>query len=100
MTHRRLAAVTDIPSTATASPGQAYGRVRILNAPDDAQVFADWYYVGVVDDFNGALQHLNFEADPHRNEIRAPEFETLAFDVNVQPGQTITYRAQTRPVQG
>lgn len=77
----------------TAQPGYAYGGVRIEGAPQDAQVFADGYYVGVVDDFDGAFQHLNLQAGPHRLEIRDPRFPPIAFDVNVQPGQTITYRA-------
>lgn len=76
----------------TTAPGFAYGGVRIEGAPPDAQVFADGYYVGVVDDFDGAFQHLNLQAGPHRVEIRAPGLPEIAFDVNVQPGQTITYR--------
>ena len=76
----------------TTAPGFAYGVVRIEGAPPDAQVFADGYYVGVVDDFDGAFQHLNLQAGPHRIEIRAPGLPEIAFDVNVQPGQTITYR--------
>ena len=87
------------PGYITAAPSQAYGRVRIQDAPRDAQVFADGYYVGVVDDFDGAFQHLNLEVGVHQIEIRAPGFETLPLDVNVQPGQTITYRARMRAQQ-
>ena len=78
----------------TAVPGYAYGGVRIQGAPEDAQVFADGYYVGVVDDFDGAFQHLNLQAGPHRIEIRDPRYPPIAFDVNVQPGQTITYHVR------
>jgi hypothetical protein len=74
-------------------PGVAYGGVRIQGAPRDAQVFADGYYVGIVDDFDGAFQHLNLEAGTHQIEIRLPGQPPMAFDVNVQPGQTITYHA-------
>lgn len=81
----------------TAAPGFAYGGVRLEGAPPDAQVFADGYYVGVVDDFDGAFQHLNLQAGPHRIEIRAPGLPEIAFDVNVQPGQTITYRVPRQP---
>jgi hypothetical protein len=77
----------------SAVPGYAYGGVRIQGAPEDAQVFADGYYVGVVDDFDGAFQHLNLQAGPHRVESRDPRFPTVTFEVNVQPGQTITYHA-------
>ena len=44
------------------SPSVAYGGLRITDAPRDAQVFADGNYVGIVDDFDGAFQHLNLEA--------------------------------------
>ena len=70
----------------------AYGSVRIQGAPRDAQVYADGYYVGVADDFDGTFQHLNLTPGAHRIEIRVPG-APLAFDVRVEPGQTITYHA-------
>jgi len=73
--------------------GYAYGGVRIQGAPEEAQVFVDGFYVGVVDDFDGALQHLNLEAGAHQIEIRAPGAPPAAFDVNVQPGRTMTVHA-------
>ena len=74
-------------------PGHFYGGLRITGAPRDAQVFADGYYVGIVNDFDGVFQHINLEAGTHHIEIRVDGVEPIAFDVNVQPGQTITYRA-------
>ena len=74
-------------------PGVSYGALRIVDAPRDAQVFVDGYYAGVVDDYDGVFQHLNLEAGPHRIEIDVAGFEPINFDVNVSPGQTITYRA-------
>lgn len=79
-----------------ANPGYDYGGIRIKDAPRDAQVFADGYYVGIVDDFDGTFQRLQLEPGAHRIEIRAPGLEPLAFDVNVLAGQTITYHAQMR----
>ena len=81
------------PGYITAVPGRPYGGVRIVGAPREAGVFADGYYVGIVDDFDGVFQHMNLEAGPHRIEIRAPGYPPVEFDVNVQPGETITYRA-------
>ena len=75
-------------------PGRPYGGVRITGVPRDAQVFADGYYVGVVNDFDGIFQHLNLEAGPHHIEIVEPGLQPIAFDVIVRPGQTITYRAE------
>jgi hypothetical protein len=81
-------------------PGRAYGGVRIEDAPQDGQVFADGYYMGVVDDFDNPFQHMNLEAGPHKIEIRAPGFEPVAFDVNVVPGETITYHAEMLELRG
>jgi hypothetical protein len=74
-------------------PGGYYGGVRITEAPREAQVFADGYYVGIVDDFDGAFQHVNLEAGQHRIEVRVPGTDPVSFDVHVQAGQTITLRA-------
>jgi hypothetical protein len=78
-------------------PGRLYGGLRIIDAPREAQVFADGYYIGIVDDFDGVFQHANLEAGTHRIEIQAPGFESVAFDVMVQPGRTITFRADMYP---
>jgi hypothetical protein len=75
----------------------AYGGVRVDLPQRDAQVFVDGYYAGIVDDFDGAFQHLDLPAGPHRIEVRAPGFQTIAFDVNVEPGRTIHYRADLVP---
>ena len=74
-------------------PGHLYGGLRITGAPRDAQVFADGYYVGIVDDFDGIFQHLNLEAGPHHIEINEPGLQPVAFDVNIAPGRTVTFRA-------
>jgi len=80
-----------------ASPGAGYGGVRIMDAPKDAEVYADGYFVGRVDDFDGSYQRLTLEAGAHKIEIRAPGFESLSFDVQIVPGQTVSYRAKMRP---
>lgn len=77
-------------------PGYAatsYGGVRITDAPKDASVFADGYYVGTVEDFDGSLQQLNLEAGPHHIEITRQGAQPVSVDVNIRPGQTITFRA-------
>lgn len=81
------------PSYVSMQPGEAYGGVRIQGVPRDAQVFADGYYVGVADDFDGPTQHLNLTAGAHKIEVRFGNERPIEFDVNVQPGQTITYHA-------
>jgi hypothetical protein len=76
-----------------------YGGVRIDLPERDAEVYADGYFAGIVDDFDGTFQELRLEAGPHRIEIRAPGFEPIEFDVLVEPGRTITYRTAMRPAQ-
>jgi hypothetical protein len=78
--------------------GQPYGGVRIDLPQRDAEVFIDGYFVGTVDDFDGVRQQANLEAGPHRVEVRDQEFEPISFEVNVQPGRTITYRGDMRPL--
>lgn len=77
--------------------GRAYGGVRIDVDERDAEVLVDGAYAGIVDDFDGSVQRLNLEPGPHRIEIVRDGFEPVAFDVNVEPGRTITYRTRLRP---
>jgi hypothetical protein len=72
----------------------SYGKVRIVDAPEHAPVYADGYYVGTVDDFNGTFQHLDLEPGAHHIEIRPAGQPVMTFEVNVQPGETITYHAR------
>ena len=70
------------------------GGVRIKDAPEHAQVFADGYYAGTVDDFDGTFQHLDLTAGAHHIEIRQQGLPPLQVDVNIVPGETITYHAK------
>jgi hypothetical protein len=72
----------------------SYGKVRIVDAPEHAPVYADGYYAGTVDDFNGTFQHLDLEPGAHHIEIRPAGQPVMTFEVNVQPGETITYHAR------
>jgi hypothetical protein len=75
------------------APEAVLGGVRITDAPADAQVFVDGAYVGIVDDFDGPGQHLNLEPGTHRIEIHTRAAAAVAFDVDVQPGRTVTLKA-------
>jgi hypothetical protein len=74
-------------------PGRAYGALRIVDAPRDAQVLVDGYYAGVVDDYDGVFQHLNLEVGPHHIEIEAVGYPPIAFEVRIDPGRMVTYSA-------
>jgi hypothetical protein len=68
-----------------------YGGVKIQNAPKDAAVYADGYYVGTVEDFDGAFQQLNLESGAHHIEVMIPD-RPASVDVNIHPGQTVNFR--------
>jgi hypothetical protein len=77
--------------------GYDIGRVRLKVTPRDAEVFVDGYFAGQVDDFDGIWQSLRLDSGGYRIEIRKPGFETLVFDVRIQPDRTITYRGELTP---
>lgn len=74
--------------------GTDIGRVRLKVQPRDAEVWVDGYYAGTVDDFDGVFQALKLDSGPYRIEVRKPGYETLTFDVRVQPDRTITFRGK------
>lgn len=70
------------------------GALRLKIKPRGASVYVDGYYSGVVDDFDGIFQKLHIDAGAHRIEIRAPGYETLAFDVRIEADRTTTYHGE------
>ena len=70
------------------------GGLRLKVQPNDAGVYVDGFYVGVVDDFDNAFQKLKLDRGPHRIEIRAPNHQSLSVDVMIQEDFTITYRGE------
>jgi hypothetical protein len=78
-------------------PGWGYGSttfntggLRLKVKPRDAQVFVDGFMAGVVDEFDGIFQSLRLAPGGHKIEVRMPGFETLTFDVHIQPDRTMT----------
>ena len=69
---------------------EAYSGLRIEGAPPNAEVIADGNSVGIVDDFDGATQRLELTPGSHSIEIRMPGATPMVYDVNVQPGRTVT----------
>ncbi len=76
--------------------GYDLGMVKLKVKPRDAEVLVDGYYAGTVDDFDGVFQALKLDSGGYKIEIRKPGFETLVFDVHVQPDRTITYRGEMK----
>ena len=75
------------------------GAIRLKVKPREASVYADGYYVGQVDDFDGVFQRLHLSSGPHRIEIRAPQYDALIFDVRLEPDHTVTYHGELKKTQ-
>ena len=76
------------------------GGLQLDVEPRRAQVYADGWYVGVVDDFSGYYHHLEIGAGLHDIEIVAPDYEPVIIRVVVSPGRTTTYRASLNRAPG
>jgi hypothetical protein len=85
--------VQTYPNTSTSvTPGGLSFEIT----PPYAEVHVDGEYFGTVDQFSPTQAPLWLLPGRHRLEIRAPGFETMAFDVDVQSGQVIPYQGDLR----
>ena len=81
------------PREVVVGPGSnAYGGITFEMTPYEADVYVDGTYAGHVADFDGTQQPLTLTAGRHQIEVAAQGYQTLSFDVSVQPGQVIPYR--------
>jgi PEGA domain-containing protein len=74
------------------------GSLRLKVKPRDASVYVDGYFAGRVDDFDGVFQKLRLESGPHRVELRLDGFESLSFDVRIDPDRKTTYTGALKRV--
>jgi hypothetical protein len=72
--------------------GYPVGEIRLQVRPNNAEVYVDGYYAGLVDDFDGSTQGLRLEEGTYHIEIVADGFEPIEFDAQIQPGRKINYR--------
>ena len=79
-----------------------YGQVRIEIGPkalrDEAQVYVNEAYVGVVDDFDGFFQRLVLTPGEYEIEVRLDGYRTLQEHVLVGPRRTYKIRHQMEPI--
>jgi PEGA domain len=68
------------------------GGVSFEITPSTAEVYVDGSYVGTVGEFTPTSQPLDLTPGRHRIEIRAPEYRTQQFDVDIVAGQVIPYQ--------
>ena len=76
-----------------------YGSVRLEIPQKQAYVYADGYFMGIVNEFDSVFSPLVLPFGPHRIDVRAPSYETLSIDVYVRSHGTTTYRGSLRPIQ-
>ena len=74
--------------------GYSTGELRLQVRPSFAEVYVDGYYAGQADEFDGSFQSLRLEEGEYHIEIMASGYDTIAFDVRIQPGRKITYRGE------
>ena len=83
-----------IPAPSTWNPkgrGEDQGSLKLKVKPRNTKVYVDGFYVGTVDEFDGAHQKLMLNGGRHRVELRAEGFETAVLDVLITPEKTLTF---------
>ena len=75
------------------------GSLRLKIDPKQAQVYIDGYYVGLVDNYDGAFQKLGIEGGGHKVELKADGYEPLQFEVLITPGETVTYKGEMKRIK-
>jgi hypothetical protein len=81
------------PAPVVVGPGSSvYGGISLDMTPNDAAVYVDGGYAGIVSDFDGTRQPLTLAAGTHRIEVQEAGYEPLQFDVTVQAGEVIPYQ--------
>jgi hypothetical protein len=75
------------------------GNLKLKVKPRSAKVYVDGYFVGYVDQFDGAFQKLALNTGRHKVEVKADGFETAEFDVLITPEKTITFQGELRRIQ-
>jgi hypothetical protein len=75
------------------------GSIRLKVKPQDAKVYVDGYFVGVVDSFDGVFQKLSLTGGGHHIEVKADGYQSAEFDALITPGQTVTYQGELKKIQ-
>ncbi len=79
--------------------GHDQGNLKLKVKPRNAKVYVDGFYVGLVDEFDGAFQKLTLNGGRHKVELRADGYETTEFDVLITPEQTVTFAGDMKKIQ-
>ena len=72
--------------------------LRLKATPDDAAVYVDGFYAGLVGDFDGAFQGLPLPPGGHRLRIYRPGYRAQHQNIYLGAGSTFTLRAALEPI--
>ena len=75
------------------------GNLKLKVKPRSAKVYVDGYFVGYVEQFDGAFQKLALNTGRHKVEVKADGFESAEFDVLINPQQTVTFQGELKRIQ-
>ena len=68
------------------------GKVRVLATPEQAGVYVDGFYAGVVDDFDGALQRLPVTPGGHAITLYLEGYRTVTRHIAATADSTVTLK--------
>jgi hypothetical protein len=74
------------------------GAARLQVTPRNTKVYVDGYFVGTVDDFDGALQRLNVEAGEHELQLYLEGHRTFTQKVLLVRGRTLRIAHVMQPL--
>jgi hypothetical protein len=86
-------------SSSNGSQSGPKGGLKLKVSPKDAEVYVDGYYLGRVDDYNGAFQRLELPVGLHKIELRANSYESVNFEVKIEARDIVTYRGAMQQLQ-
>jgi hypothetical protein len=72
--------------------------VRVLVTPEEAAVYVDGFYAGVVDDFNGFFQRLPLPPGGHDIAFYLEGYRTVHHRVYLSPGSTFKLQFAMEPL--
>ena len=98
-----ILAIAVLMGGAAAAPTAAYGYgyssgVRLDVDPEEAEVYVDGYYTGVVDSYDGFLQRLRLSPGEHEIELYLDGYESIRQTLYLAPGQTYRIRHEMQPL--
>ena len=77
---------------APGTPQRSSGGISFDITPNNAQVYIEGEYVGLVSNFSPTSQPLTLAPGRHHVEIRLVGYQTMTFETEVTSGQVVPYQ--------